>query len=264
MRIKNKYELTEMLSEGSFGCVYKGYKIKNGQSVAVKINKTDINFLKQECTIMHYLLNNKCAAIPDIYYYGLLENYYIVVMKYCELSLNDFVKMYDYNLKIMKNLFFQCVELLQEMHENMVVHCDIKPDNIMISENRLYFIDFGLSQFYVNEDGVVPTTRHTQITGTPRYVSPFIHQGYSYSPRDDIISLCYVFYELQRSLPWDSNGFVNDIQHEKNKDMCIRKIRCARDEPENTYLAIIINVLKYCYTLDCDSSIDYKAIVQQI
>ena len=95
MIIKNKYELTEKISEGTFGTVYKGSKIKDNKDVAVKINKSNINFLKQECTIMHYLLSKKCASIPEIYYYGLVNDYYVLVMKYCNLSLVNFVKQYQ-------------------------------------------------------------------------------------------------------------------------------------------------------------------------
>ena len=157
----------------------------------------------------------------EIYYYGLVNDYYVLVMKYCNLSLVNFVKQYESNIKIIENLFFQCIELMREFHEHMVIHCDIKPDNIMISENKLYFIDFGLSQFYIEQDNI-QSERNTQINGTPRYISPFIHQGLNYTPKDDIISLCYVFYELYKPLPWNSSGFVNDIQHEKNKEICLR------------------------------------------
>lgn len=262
MIIKNKYELTEQISEGAFGTVYKGNKIKDNKNVAVKINKTNINYLKQECTIMHHLISKKCVAVPEIYYYGMIEHYYIVVMKYCDSELREFVANYDNNMKILENLFFQCIELIREFHENMVIHCDIKPDNIMVSENKLYFIDFGLSQFYIKED-TQQIKRNTQISGTPRYASPFIHQGYKYSPKDDIISLCYVFYELYCPLPWDSSDFVNDIQHEKNKELCLCKIRFVKENYEVPYLIHIMNILKYCYTLD-DKQINYDALLQQI
>ena len=263
MIIKKKYELIEKISEGAFGTVYKGRKIKDGKMVAVKINKSDINFLKQECTIMHYLLSKKCVAVPDIYYYGLIQHYYVIVMKHCDISLPEFIKKYENNVNIIENLFFQCIELMREFHEHMVIHCDIKPDNIMISDNKLYFIDFGLSQFYI-ENNNIDTQRKTQINGTPRYVSPFIHQGYPYTPKDDIISLCYVFYESYTPLPWDSSGFINDIQHEKNKELCLCKIKCARETHKEEHLMHIVNILRYCYTLQNDKQIDYDALLQHL
>ena len=93
---------------------------------------------------MHYLLSKKCVAVPEIYYYGLINDYYAVVMKYCELSLTTFAKTYENSPKIIENLFIQCIELMREFHEHMVIHCDIKPDNIMVSDNKLYFIDFTI------------------------------------------------------------------------------------------------------------------------
>ena len=180
-----------------------------------------------------------------------------------EVGLDNYLQMYDNNVNIMENMFIQCIELLREFHENMVIHCDIKPDNIMVSDNRLYIIDFGLSQFYIEDDDK-DTERKTQINGTPRYVSPFIHQGFNYLPKDDIISLCYVFYELYTPLPWDSRGFVNDIQHEKNKELCLNKIRCIQTKTDVPFLIHIINILKYCYTLDDDKQIDYDLLLQRV
>lgn len=55
------------------------------------------------------------------------------------------------------NIFYQCVELLEKVHASGYVHCDIKPENIMLGTEKdyktVYLIDFSLSEKYVDEDG---------------------------------------------------------------------------------------------------------------
>ncbi len=53
------------------------------------------------------------------------------------------------------------IDLLQKFHSKGLIHCDIKPDNILIGDkkinsksiNQLYLIDYGISQKYLDEDG---------------------------------------------------------------------------------------------------------------
>jgi casein kinase 1 len=55
----------------------------------------------------------------------------------------------------------QLVDLLQKLHDVGYIHCDLKPDNIMIGDftkdeklmNKLYLIDFGISQSYLEANG---------------------------------------------------------------------------------------------------------------
>ena len=59
------------------------------------------------------------------------------------------------------SMAIKLVDLLEVFHDQGYIHCDIKPDNIMIGDftkdsklvNRLYLIDFGISQKYLNDDG---------------------------------------------------------------------------------------------------------------
>jgi len=259
MIIKNKYEVIEKIGEGGFGNVYKGVKMKNQEPIAIKINKLDVNVLKQECTLMHYLYCHKCCAVPEIYYYGLVENYYVCVMKYCEYNIRDFIYSH-YKDNVISTIFYQCIDLLRDFHENMVVHGDIKPHNIMIHNNKIYFIDFGLSTFYMDDNGYVENKQHRQITGSPKYVSHFIHLGNTYYPRDDIISLCFVFLEFIHELPWNTEDFVNDVNGDKNKELLNLKMRLAHFETDNETAKKILSILNYCYSLKYNSIIDYDLL----
>lgn len=80
--------------------------------------------------------------------------------------------LFGMNLKILKsinqgclglntvlNIFYQCLERLECLHNNGYIHCDIKPENIMLGRKKnyktIYLIDFSLSEKYVDKDGEI-------------------------------------------------------------------------------------------------------------
>uniref|UniRef100_A0A6C0C1D7 non-specific serine/threonine protein kinase n=1 Tax=viral metagenome TaxID=1070528 RepID=A0A6C0C1D7_9ZZZZ len=256
--INNKYMIDDIISKGGFGIVFKGHKIKNNQSIAVKINYDKHNALKQESTILHYLNNKKCNNIPTIFYYGIWENNPVMVIPYYECSLNDFIVNHNtYN--IIKNLFYQSLQIMKNIHDHYIIHCDIKPDNIMVYNNKVIFIDFGLANFYKSDDGFLPNIDNDSITGSPLYVSHFIHQGNTPSIRDDLISLCFVFLKYHlKYLPWNLPTDYSHSLYNPCHKMFVEKKSAF---PYNCNIDYITSVLKYCYLLDYDQMIDYELII---
>lgn len=83
--------------------------------------------------------------------------------------------------------------ILEHAHKLGVIHRDIKPSNIMLAENEVFLIDFGLSKL-VNE---LTLTFTKQIVGTPRYMSPEqITHSLKVDHRTDVYSLGLTLYEL--------------------------------------------------------------------
>jgi len=258
VNINNKYIIEEKIASGGFGIVFKGYKIKNREPIAIKINYDERNLLKHESTILHYLCDKKCCNIPTIYYYGLWNENHIMVMPYYNSTVSDFIKTHS-SPNVMKNLFYQSIQVMKSIHAQYVVHRDIKPDNIMIHNNKIMFIDFGLANFYMNEEGFVPDDKHDSITGSPMFVSHFIHQGHSPSIRDDIISLCFVFLKFHlKELPWQLlDDYDNSITYIGHQQLILQKI----EMPYKYRVDYITSILKYCYLLNYDDLIDYDVIL---
>jgi hypothetical protein len=106
----------------------------------------------------------------------------------------------------------QVAEALHYIHSKGVVHCDIKTENILLTEvpdtkrRRLQvkLLDFGLARS-------TTTTRNTNsLAGTPHYVAPERIRGQKASPASDIYGLGILFYELLTGrVPWD--GSVDEI-----------------------------------------------------
>ena len=102
------------------------------------------------------------------------------------------------------------LSVLEQLHNNGIVHLDIKPANIVIGTlqktKEIYLIDFGISTLYVNRQ----TGQHIKygytgkFLGTARYASVNAHALLRLSRKDDLESLAYMLLHLcsEQGLPW--------------------------------------------------------------
>tara|TARA_E500000331_G_scaffold348972_1_gene391414 strand:- start:1700 stop:2551 length:852 start_codon:yes stop_codon:yes gene_type:complete len=215
--IANKYKITQCIGNGTFGCVYKGTHIKNNSTVAIKLEdkRTSYKLLKRETYLMKYLYEHQCRNIPSIYWFGSVNNYMGLVIPFYECSLLQYREMKSITESKLQSIMNKCISILESIHNNMVIHRDIKPQNFMVKNGELFLIDFGLATFYLDENNNhIPNTIGEHITGTPKYVSHFIHDGYTPSRRDELISLGYMYIYLHsQQLPWDSLPSTNDTKY---------------------------------------------------
>lgn len=99
---------------------------------------------------------------------------------------------------------YQAMEILERVHDKFIVHRDLKPDNLMLKDQELYLIDFGLAKRYVKSDGShVRDTSGKLFRGTYTFSSVHTHSGGEYSRRCDLESLGYVLvFLIKGKLPW--------------------------------------------------------------
>ena len=256
--IANKYKITGILGDGTFGKVFKAENILTKNNVAIKIEKEkESRILKYEARIYNLLQNMK--NIPKIRLFGTEEEYTYMVIDLFSCSIDKQVTSNKDKIIIFKNSLI----IMKDLHENGFIHRDIKPDNILFEErnsNQVKLIDFGLSKKYLDKNNNhVEYKDGKKIIGTIKYCSINLHNGCEASRRDDIESLIYTFIKVYSEiLPWD-NYDIN------NKELYTEKVF---EEKKNIYNFIINNnipfefacMIKYIRNVNYDEKINYNYI----
>jgi casein kinase 1 len=221
--IAEKYILSNQIGKGAFGSVFKGiYMNRDKEQVAIKMEDANspASLLKHETRILQYLNENHCYKIPKVHWYGIEEDKRILVISYYDSTLLDYYMNSEDKLKTLNSIMYNAIHILYSLHKNFIIHRDIKPQNFMVKNGELYLIDFGLSTFYINEqkEHFLDFGCNDTIIGTPRFVSYYIHEGYTPSRRDDMISLGYIYISLLNgNLKWDYMNFNVDKNETNDK-----------------------------------------------
>lgn len=251
LEIKNYvYSQKTTLGKGSFSSVYLGENIISGQKVAIKkinISKfekfrphiiSEINILK---TINH---PNIVSLIDNI-----IETKIIyIVLEYCGLGdLAEFYKNTMVKEVYVKHYAKQILDGILYLHEKNIMHRDIKPHNILLSDiYTIKITDFGFAKY----DTTIDLT--STLCGSPIYMAPEIMQCKKYNNKTDIWSFGIVIYQLTfGKLPYTaSNQFelmrvVRDTEPTYDSDlvsnMCkffIKQLLCKNPDkrPDVKYL----------------------------
>ena len=113
----------------------------------------------------------------------------------------------------------QCAEALAAAHEHSIVHCDIKPENIMLTNTgQVKILDFGVAKHLPRSDQSSTVDRAATMAGTPAYMSPEVLLEKVPDGRADVFSLGVVFYEaLTGHHPFLAGSFVATTDRIRNE-----------------------------------------------
>jgi len=152
------------------------------------------------------------------------------------------------------------------VHEERIIHRDIKPDNFLIggtesTKNNVYIIDFGLAKCYKNGEGEhIPFREGKNLTGTARYASINTHIGYEQSRRDDLETIGHVLlYFLRGSLPWQ--GLPGRSKNEKYNNIKKKKLEVTVEELCKGYPEEFKDYMNYCRKLSFTDDPDYRFLI---
>ena len=208
----NRYELLEKIGEGGMAEVYKARCNKLNRFVAVKIlrkqfaNNEEISLkFKKEATAIANLSDTNIVNILDV---GTQEDIDYIVMELVNGKTLKDVITFNGNLGYVTaiKIALQIAKALDCAHKNNIIHRDIKPQNILITENGdVKVTDFGIAK---STDSTT-ITNTTSIIGSAHYLSPEQAKGTYIDCRADIYSFGVVLYEMVTGkLPFEGDSPV--------------------------------------------------------
>lgn len=140
VQVGNKYELEAVIGRGKFGTVYRARHRFTKASVAIKVEDKTQGTLVKEARI--YRLLRDIPGICKLYDFGIEGKYSYMAISYLTRPAKAL------SLELLRNSIPSLITTLRYLHEQGVVHCDIKPDNIIIPDRGdPHIIDFGLSRY---------------------------------------------------------------------------------------------------------------------
>lgn len=210
----NRYELIEKIGEGGMAIVYKARDNKLSRLVAVKIlkkefanNKDISDKFKKEATAVANFSDANIVNVLDV---GHEEegNIDYFVMEYVNgKTLKELiVEKGKLNYAVAISISIQIAKALECAHKNNIIHRDVKPQNILVTESGIVKVtDFGIAKSSTS----ATITNTTTIMGSAHYLSPEQAKGTFIDSRSDIYSLGIVLYEMVTGvLPFDGESPV--------------------------------------------------------
>eukprot|EP01137_Pigoraptor_chileana_P023119 Opistho-2@88912 len=200
-----RYEVLDLLGKGSFGQVVKCIDHKTDQQVAVKIIRNKKRFHHQaliEVKILDFLKKHDRDNSHNIIHmteYFYFRNHLCISFELMSLNLYEFIKnnnFQGFSLSLIRRFAVQILQCLKLLKEQNIIHCDLKPENVLLkhsTKSAIKVIDFGSSCF---ENERVYTYIQSRF-----YRSPEVILGQPYGTPIDMWSFGCILAELYTGYP---------------------------------------------------------------
>ena len=195
--------ILEKIGAGGMSTVWKAFDNVNNRVVAIKILNDNLSTCGEEVRALKLeerrMEEIRHPGIVQAYDFDNVDGRWYIVMEYV-----DGYTFSDYIIRRHRVCETDCLLIAQSIasalsfawNDHGIVHCDIKPENIMInSEGTIKILDLGISYRYEFKEGKLAQASH--ISGTPAYISPEqVYADVELDCRTDIYSLGATLYHL--------------------------------------------------------------------
>ncbi|XP_050816397.1 serine/threonine-protein kinase D3-like isoform X2 [Gopherus flavomarginatus] len=215
--ISRSYQIfpDEVLGAGQFGVVYGGKHRKSGRDVAVKvIDKLRFpprqeNQFRNEVSILQSL-HAPCVVHLECMFEGPAQLF--VVMERLHGDMLEMILSSENGRlpePLAKFLTAQILSALHHLHTQNIVHCDLKPENVLLASDEPYpqvkLCDFGFARI------IDESSFRRSVVGTPAYLAPEVLRQHGYNRALDMWAVGVIIYvSLSGTFPFNEEEDVND------------------------------------------------------
>jgi len=209
--LNNRYQLENRLGSGGMAMVYKARDLMLERTVAIKVLRKDFSSdpafrerFRQEAKAAANLSHPNIVTVHD---FGLDKDNLFIVMEFIPgITMKSLVSQQG-RLSIEKGipLIVQACAGVGYAHRAGLVHCDVKPQNILVTpDQRVKVADFGIARALQS----IPKNEQSSVVwGSPQYFSPEQAAGQAPSPASDVYGLGVILFEmLTGRLPFMANS----------------------------------------------------------
>jgi serine/threonine-protein kinase len=198
LTVIGKYQVVDLLGQGGMGTLYLARDPSLDRLVAIKVLRVDVDAENMRARFDREARSVSRLRHPNIvtiFEYGDHKGQPFIVMEYIAGESMDELIRRRAALALTRKL-----EMMEQLcggmayaHRARIIHRDLKPANLMLDDETqsLKILDFGIARRVE-----IGTARHTDVIGTPAYMSPEQAAGARLDHRTDIFSVGCVFYEL--------------------------------------------------------------------
>ncbi len=206
--LNRRYEILRTIGQGGMAEVYLAHDILLDRDVAIKMLRDQ--FAADKALLEQFRREAKSAArlehpyIINIYDVVSEGDKEYIVMEHVEgITLKEYLQNNKLSLNAVLEIGVRLADALQHAHSRNIVHCDIKPQNILVDKYlNPKITDFGIAKMVSNQTMVYTPT----VMGSVHYLSPEQATGGRVTASSDVYSLGVVLFEmLTGKVPFDGN-----------------------------------------------------------
>ncbi len=240
-----RYQINNELGKGSMGVVYRAYDPQIDRVVALKVLRPDR--ISSETFVQRFFKEARAIGrlshpyIVTVYDVGHDHDTIYIAMELLEgKPLNEIFADNVFGINDIVQIGAQIAETLNYAHNKGIIHRDIKPTNIVLTnEGHVKITDFGIAR--IEDPMATQQTQAGEILGTPSYMSPEQVRGEIVDGRSDLYSLGVLIYEFVTGKRPFTGETMASVFQSITQD---RPIDPARVNPKIP--KVLSNVIKKC------------------
>jgi len=196
---KGRYRALRLISTGAMGAVYRAVDIETGTELALKqsTNPAHDERFDAEARLLTSLQHPRVVQIVD--HFSASSGQYLVMELVHGIDLGELLKQQGQpGLAVDQSIEYirQACEALQYVHDQQIIHRDVKPQNLILSTRGIVLVDFGIARLLEGTEA-----QATVGIGTPRFMAPEVFAGGRVSPRTDVFGIAATLWTLIAGRP---------------------------------------------------------------